>query len=83
MPADREYQCLGQWEEDGHLFTYAKRRDVDNNSHECFVGSVDDKGQLFLIEAGVDCKRGLRVTEYGMKLRKKGKRASAITLIDS
>ena len=35
--SDREYQCLGQWEEDGLLYTYTKRRDVPD-VYECFVG---------------------------------------------
>ena len=48
---------MGQWEDDGGmLFTYAKRRDINGDSYECFVGSVDNKGQLFLIEAGPNCR---------------------------
>merc|ERR1711944_350272 len=34
---DREYQCFGQWEEDGLLYTFTKRRDIPN-VYECFVG---------------------------------------------
>ncbi|XP_059091808.1 uncharacterized protein LOC131887268 isoform X2 [Tigriopus californicus] len=66
---DREYQCLGQWEEDGQLFTYTKRRDVPG--YECFIGSVDHMNGIYLIEGGVDCRRGLRVTSFGMKLSKR------------
>lgn len=66
---DREYQCLGQWEEDGQLFTYTKRRDVPG--YECFIGSVDQMNGIYLIEGGVNCRRGLRVTSFGMKLTKK------------
>ena len=70
--ADREYQCVGQWEEDGRLYTYAKRRDIPG--YECFVGQVDSNGTIFLMEGGIDCKRGLRVSEYGMKLKKQSKK---------
>ena len=35
---DREYLCLGEWEEDGLLYTYTRR--THNPRHECFVGKV-------------------------------------------
>ena len=38
MCADREYLCLGQWEEDGLLYTYTRRLDLPG--YECFVGQV-------------------------------------------
>jgi hypothetical protein len=44
--SDREYQCLGQWEEDGMLLTLTRRRDVDDV--ECFVGFHDDQGSIFI-----------------------------------
>jgi len=66
--ADREYECLGQWEENNLLFTYTRRKDLQ--SLECFVGSTDEDGQLYLIESGPYCKRGLAVTQYGMELHK-------------
>ena len=68
--SDREYQCLGQWEEDGLLYTYTRRKDV--MGFECFIGTYNEKGKLFLMEGGSDCKRGLRVTKYGMELEKRG-----------
>ena len=36
--SDREYRCLGAWEEDGLLYTYTRR--THNPRHECFVGRV-------------------------------------------
>ena len=36
--SDREYLCLGKWEEDGLLYTYTRR--IHNPRHECFVGRV-------------------------------------------
>jgi hypothetical protein len=62
---------LGQWEEDGLLYTYTQRRDLP--SHECFVGEADAKAGLFLMEAGVNCRRGLAVSQFGMQLTKKSK----------
>ena len=38
LPSDREYLCLGEWEEDGLLYTYTRR--THNPRHECFVGRV-------------------------------------------
>jgi hypothetical protein len=69
---EREYQCLGQWEEDGQLLAHVMRIDVPNR-FECFVGATDDEGQIFLIESGTNCLRSLRVTQSGMKLNKESK----------
>ena len=84
---DREYQCFGQWEEDGLLYTYTKRRDVPN-VYECFVGgstmakadanlggkeNETSKRKISIIESGYNCKRGLNVHEYGMPLTKQRK----------
>ena len=69
--SDREYQCLGQWEEGDTLFTVTRRHDV--NVVECFVGVADDKKGLFLMESGTNCRRGLSVSQYGMQLTKKSK----------
>ena len=66
---DREYQCLGQWEEEGLLYTYTRRRDIPG--YECFVGHVGEDGQVSLAEGGTNCKRGLRVHLFGMKLTKR------------
>ena len=38
MLADRSYQCLGQWEEEGLTYTYTQRTDIPG--YECFVGQV-------------------------------------------
>ncbi|XP_069943060.1 uncharacterized protein [Cherax quadricarinatus] len=65
---EREYRCLGQWSETGVTYTYTERRDQTN--YECFAGVVVDEGEIFIMEAGVDCQRGLQVLSNGMKLVK-------------
>ena len=81
---DRTYQCFGQWEEDGLLYTYTRRRDLPN-VYECFVGgssmaasdrldanlNTGSQRKISIIESGFNCKRGLNVNEYGMPLTKK------------
>ena len=83
---DRTYQCFGQWEEDGLLYTYTRRRDLPN-IYECFVGGSSmtasdrlgtngnstSQRKISIIESGFNCKRGLNVNEYGMPLTKKRK----------
>jgi len=63
---EREYQCLGQWEEDGVIYTYTERRDMEG--HECFVGVTTKKGEIFLQEAGNNCERGQEPLRYGMRM---------------
>ena len=83
---DREYQCFGQWEEDGLLYTYTKRRDLQD-VYECFVGGSSmvisenfdqnanktSKRKISIIESGFNCKRGLNVNTFGMPLTKQSK----------
>jgi len=66
---DREYECLGQWEEDNLLYTYTRRKDIPG--YECFVAHVGQDGRVSLAEGGSDCKRGMRVHLFGMKLTKR------------
>lgn len=33
--SEREYRCLGSWDENGVLFTYTQRRDMEG--FQCFV----------------------------------------------
>ena len=83
--SDREYQCFGQWEEDGLLYTFTKRRDLPN-VYECFVGGSSmvtseydgseklnqtKKRKISIIESGFNCRRGLNVNSFGMPLTKK------------
>ena len=35
--SEREYRCLGNWEEDGVLYTFTQRRDMPG--HQCFVSN--------------------------------------------
>ncbi|XP_050426608.1 uncharacterized protein LOC126836931 isoform X2 [Adelges cooleyi] len=67
---ERDYQCLGQWEENGLTYTYARRKDA--NTYECFVGSIVTEGELLLTEAGRHCTRNVDPYKTGMKLIKKG-----------
>ncbi|RXG50999.1 hypothetical protein Avbf_14837, partial [Armadillidium vulgare] len=65
---EREYRCLGQWVEGDNTYTYTERRDVDG--HECFAGVVRTTDEIFIMEAGPNCQRGLRPLTEGMKLLK-------------
>jgi hypothetical protein len=67
---EREYRCLGQWEEDGLMYTYTHRRDV--GTYECFVGSIISNNEIFIKEAGDHCQRNIDPMHYGMKLTRKG-----------
>ena len=63
---EREYECLGQWEEDGVIYTYTERRDMEG--HECFVGAITKKGEIYLQEAGNNCERGQQPLQEGMRM---------------
>ncbi|XP_068249139.1 uncharacterized protein [Palaemon carinicauda] len=65
---EREYRCLGQWFEESVTYTYTERR--DQSGYECFAGVVVGDNEIYIMEAGVNCKRGLEVLSYGMKLVK-------------
>ncbi len=64
--SEREYRCLGQWKEDGLIYTYTERRDMIG--YECFVGLITAKGDIYLREAGNNCERGQEPLKYGMRL---------------
>ncbi|XP_042219075.1 uncharacterized protein LOC121864161 isoform X2 [Homarus americanus] len=66
---EREYQCLGQWEEEGRLYALTYRRDI--RIYECFVGVIKPQGVVFIKEAGSHCSRGIRPEVLGMKLHRK------------
>lgn len=66
----REYRCLGQWEEEGHLYALTYRPDI--HSYECFVGKLKNNDQVVYIkEAGSSCTRGLLPEVLGMKMHRK------------
>ncbi|XP_063599370.1 uncharacterized protein LOC134775737 [Penaeus indicus] len=65
---EREYRCLGQWSETTVTYTYTERR--DQAGYECFAGVVVSDGEIYIMEAGVNCQRGLEAMSYGMKLVK-------------
>ena len=64
--SEREYRCLGQWKEEGLIYTYTERRDMIG--YECFVGLVTAKGDIYLREAGTNCERGQEPLKDGMRL---------------
>jgi hypothetical protein len=74
---EREYRCLGQWEENGFTYTYTQRRDI-GNSYECFVGLIVNKDEIFIKEAGSHCTRFKDITVHGMRLHKRGEGGSNI-----
>lgn len=51
-------------------YTYTERR--DQAGYECFAGVVVSDGEIYIMEAGVNCQRGLEALSYGMKLVKQG-----------
>lgn len=67
---EREYRCLGQWEEKGLVYTYTQRRDV--GTYECFVGGMMSDKKIFIKEAGEHCQRHVNPYRYGMELNKIG-----------
>ena len=68
--AERDYACLGRWSEGGVMYTYTHRVDVD--TYECFAGVATSSREVYIIEAGASCTRGLQPLAYGMKLTQKG-----------
>jgi hypothetical protein len=68
--SEREYRCLGQWEENGVIFSYTQRRDV--LGYECFVGVVTSDGSIYIKEAAVNCLRGQDPLRNGMQLVQTG-----------
>lgn len=67
---EREYRCLGQWEEKGVVYTYTQRRDI--GTYECFVGNMLSDRKVFIKEAGEHCQRNVDLYRYGMEMNKKG-----------
>lgn len=66
---EREYRCLGSWEEDGTTFTYTERRDIPG--FQCFSGKIIRSGEeAYIKEAGESCIRGESPLLYGMKITK-------------
>lgn len=64
---EREYQCLGQWNENDVVYAFTKRQDV--RTFECFVGTMTSNQDIFIKEAGEHCQRDIDPNRYGMQLR--------------
>lgn len=81
--AERQYRCLGQWQENGLVYTYAQRTDVHQHHFECFVGGFNNNPAavraangsrpLFIKEAGEHCQRHVDPFHYGMELQQVGR----------
>ncbi|CAH1121844.1 unnamed protein product [Ceutorhynchus assimilis] len=67
---EREYHCLGHWQESNLLYTYTQRKDVADGTSECFVGSIISDNEINIKEAGEHCQRNMDPMKYGMKLTK-------------
>lgn len=74
---DRQYRCLGQWEESNFVYTYTQRTDA--SAHECFVGSIVSNHEIYIIEAGEHCNRRMDPLSFGMKLVRQGSCTSGNT----
>uniref|UniRef100_T1L666 Uncharacterized protein n=1 Tax=Tetranychus urticae TaxID=32264 RepID=T1L666_TETUR len=68
---NREYRCLGNWEEDGILYTFTQRRDA--TGYQCFAGKILGNGEVaYIREAGENCIRAEHPLTVGMKITKQG-----------
>uniref|UniRef100_T1JPT2 Uncharacterized protein n=1 Tax=Tetranychus urticae TaxID=32264 RepID=T1JPT2_TETUR len=66
---EREYRCLGNWEEDGILYTFTQRRDA--TGYQCFAGKILGNGEVaYIREAGENCIRAEHPLTVGMKITK-------------
>ncbi|XP_022710045.1 uncharacterized protein LOC111272726 [Varroa jacobsoni] len=65
---EREYKCLGSWEEDdGVTYSFTHRRDV--HGFQCFSGKILRSGEeAYIREAGDSCGRGEDPSIFGMKV---------------
>ncbi|RXG52850.1 hypothetical protein Avbf_13047, partial [Armadillidium vulgare] len=62
---EREYQCVGQWEENNVVYALTQRTDI--HTYECFVGISTSQGVVYIKEAGSYCNRNVKPDEFGMK----------------
>lgn len=69
--AERQYRCLGQWEEGGRVYTYTQRLDV-STGYECFVGLIMSETRIYIKEAGQHCQRAVDPLDAGMELTRQG-----------
>lgn len=58
---------MGQWTENGVVYTYTERRDI--GTYECFVGALNSNQEIFIKEAGEHCQRDVDPYRYGMQLK--------------
>ena len=66
---EREYRCLGKFDEAGLTYTYTERRDEKYVlGYECFVGVIINEGELIIKEAGEHCQRDTETLRLGMKI---------------
>jgi len=66
---ERQYQCRGQFVEDGLTYTLTKRLDLP--VQECFVGVAGEEGSSHRVqEAGAHCRRGHLPALKGMLMQR-------------
>ncbi|XP_003742687.1 uncharacterized protein LOC100901396, partial [Galendromus occidentalis] len=64
---EREYNCLGNWDEDGITYSFTHRRDV--HEFQCFSGKIIRGGEeAYIREAGESCSRGEDPFIFGMRV---------------
>lgn len=66
MISEREYRCLGQWQENNLTYTFTQRKDI--GTYECFVGSMISEYEISVREAGKHCERNMNSLMLEMKL---------------
>lgn len=72
---------MGQWTENNIIYTYAKRLDVP--TYECFLGALASADEIFIKEAGEDCRRDIDPYRYSMQLNKTSGCPSVETKVDA
>lgn len=75
---DREYRCLGQWQENGLTYTFTQRKHI--GLYECFVGSPLSDSKFSIREAGKYCERVAESPLLSMILTKKSSCAENRTI---
>ncbi|XP_076371132.1 uncharacterized protein LOC143256991 isoform X2 [Tachypleus tridentatus] len=64
---EREYRCLGNWEENGILYTYVQRQDIPG--FQCLSGKlIRNEEEVSIKDTGQNCLRGYEPYSYDVKV---------------